>query len=130
MAIDATLTGANLAQTVEGVASTRQQRPFRQGAGKKNPRRSETYNGAPDKSAASEAAKEQKRILDGQMVVEGEQVVVGDTAAAEPGVVEYEVLCRRHYTRRMNSHFARAAADDADVLPFDLDVCPLPPPVR
>ena len=70
------------------------------------------------------------RIIDGQMVVEGEQVVVGDTAAAEPGVVEYEVLCRRHYTRRMNSHFARAAADDADVLPFDLDVCPLPPPVR
>jgi hypothetical protein len=30
----------------------------------------------------------------------------------------------------MNSHFARAAADDADVLPFELDVCPLPPPVR
>lgn len=67
------------------------------------------------------------RIIDGQMVVEGEQVVVGDTGVATPGVVEYEVLCRRHYTRRMNSHSARAAAADADVLPFDLDACPVPP---
>ena len=45
------------------------------------------------------------------MVVEGEQVVVGDTKRRQrPGLVEYEVLCRRHYMRRMTSHAARAAA--------------------
>jgi thymidine kinase len=62
------------------------------------------------------------------MVVEGEQVVVGDVASDEVGVVEYEVLCRRHYMRRMTSHAARAASPSPALLPFDLDVCPLPPP--
>ena len=40
------------------------------------------------------------RTVDGVMVVEGEQVVVGDTnvGASEVG---YEVLCRRHHMRRM-----------------------------
>jgi thymidine kinase len=66
------------------------------------------------------------RVIEGTMVVEGAQVVVGDTVAARDGVVEYEVLCRRHYMRRMTSHAARAAAVSAEVLPFDLDVCPLP----
>ena len=60
------------------------------------------------------------RIVDGVMVVEGEQVVVGDTASASVGLVEYEVLCRRHYMRRMTSHAARAAALSPDVLPFDV----------
>ena len=68
------------------------------------------------------------RVVDGVMVVEGEQVVVGDTAPVASGVVEYEVLCRRHHMRRMTSHAAQAAALSPDVLPFDLDVCPLPPP--
>ena len=67
------------------------------------------------------------RVVDGAMVIEGEQVVVGDTHSAAPGVVEYEVLCRRHYMRRMTSHAARASAQSAEVLPFELDVCPLPP---
>ncbi len=67
------------------------------------------------------------RVVDGVMVVEGEQVVVGDTDSAAPGMVEYEVLCRRHYMRRMNSHAAHAAALSADVLPLELDACPLPP---
>jgi len=53
------------------------------------------------------------------MVTEGDQVVVGDTARGT-GVVEYEVLCRRHHQRRMTSHAARAAALSPDVLPFDL----------
>ena len=66
------------------------------------------------------------RVVDGVMVVEGEQVVVGDTEAAAPGVVEYEVLCRRHYMRRMNSRAAHAVALSADVLPLELDACPLP----
>jgi thymidine kinase len=67
------------------------------------------------------------RVVDGAMVVEGEQVVVGDTNPRAEGVVEYEVLCRRHYMRRMTSHAARAAAVSPEVLPFDLEVCPLPP---
>ncbi|HBO54630.1 MAG TPA: thymidine kinase [Janibacter terrae] len=69
------------------------------------------------------------RVVDGVMVVEGEQVVVGDVSATDEGpapTVEYEVLCRRHYMRRMNSHAARAQALSPDVLPFDLDLCPLP----
>lgn len=64
------------------------------------------------------------RVVDGVMVVEGEQVVVGDTAASQ-SVVEYEVLCRRHFMRRMNSAAARGYV--ADQMPLDLDVCPLPP---
>jgi len=59
------------------------------------------------------------RVVDGVMVTEGDQVVVGDTARGT-GVVEYEVLCRRHHQRRMTSHAARAAALSPDVLPFDL----------
>lgn len=66
------------------------------------------------------------RVIDGVMVIEGEQVVVGDTAGTDAGVVEYEVLCRRHYMRRMTSAAARAASPSAEVLPFDLDLCPLP----
>ena len=69
------------------------------------------------------------RIVDGVMVVEGEQVVVGDTASAREGLVEYEVLCRRHHMRRMNSAAARAASPTPDTLPFDLDACPVPPPL-
>jgi thymidine kinase len=79
------------------------------------------------------------RVVDGVMVVEGAQVVVGDvgdgdddSASAhlsgegpEP-VVEYEVLCRRHHMRRMTSQAAHAAALSPQVLPFDLDVCPVP----
>ncbi|MGW0083794.1 thymidine kinase [Streptomyces sp. NPDC003393] len=56
------------------------------------------------------------RTVGGRMVVEGEQVVVGDVnrQAAEVG---YEVLCRRHHRRRMTSAAARAAALSPDVLP-------------
>ncbi|MGA8980685.1 MAG: thymidine kinase [Pedococcus sp.] len=66
------------------------------------------------------------RVVDGTMVVEGEQVVVGDTTTGTEALVEYEVLCRRHFMRRMNSVAARAAAASPDVLPFDLDLCPVP----
>lgn len=91
------------------------------------------------------------RVVDGVMVVEGEQVVVGDVGSVEEAedgpavsapaapseqaagrsatpVVEYEVLCRRHYMRRMSSAAARASALSPDTLPFDLDLCPLPMP--
>ena len=66
------------------------------------------------------------RVLRGVMVVEGEQVVVGDTTPARTGEVEYEVLCRRHYMRRMTAQAARSAAASPDVLPFDLDVSAVP----
>lgn len=102
------------------------------------------------------------RVVGGVMVVEGDQIVVGDVGEAEArgeyagapgppvdepgatsgsggpdgsgglggpggsGEVEYEVLCRRHYMRRMTSHAARAAALSPELLPFDLDVCPVP----
>lgn len=65
------------------------------------------------------------RVVDGHMVVEGEQVVVGDTTDTA-ATVEYEVLCRRHYMRRMTAHAARAHAKHPDTLPFDLALCPLP----
>ncbi|MFI0828842.1 thymidine kinase [Streptomyces roseolus] len=56
------------------------------------------------------------RTVDGHMVVEGEQVVVGDVNTAAE-VVGYEVLCRRHHRRRMTSASVRAAALSPDVLP-------------
>jgi thymidine kinase len=65
------------------------------------------------------------RTRGGVMVVEGEQVVVGDVAekgdlanGADAGEVEYEVLCRRHHVRRMTAATARASALSPDVLPF------------
>ncbi|AXG80705.1 thymidine kinase [Streptomyces paludis] len=56
------------------------------------------------------------RTVDGVMVVEGSQVVVGDVnqSSAEVG---YEVLCRRHHRREMTAAAARAAALSPDVLP-------------
>lgn len=67
------------------------------------------------------------RTVDGVMVVEGEQVVLGDVDPAEADGVRYETLCRRHHMRRMTAHAARAAAMSPDVLPFDLAVCAVPP---
>ncbi|YAL84504.1 thymidine kinase [Dermacoccaceae bacterium W4C1] len=70
------------------------------------------------------------RVVAGHMVIEGEQVVVGDVVAeragSAPPPVEYEVLCRRHYMRRMTSQAARSHSASADMLPFELDLCPLP----
>ncbi|AWI31405.1 thymidine kinase [Streptomyces tirandamycinicus] len=56
------------------------------------------------------------RTVGGEMVVEGEQVVVGDVNRPTEDV-GYEVLCRRHHRRRMTSAAARAAALSPDVLP-------------
>ena len=67
------------------------------------------------------------RSVDGVMVVEGEQVVVGDVEAGDqetgdpdavaPEVV-YEVLCRAHHRRRMTTARARAVSMVAEPLPF------------
>ncbi|UQA92645.1 thymidine kinase [Streptomyces halobius] len=62
------------------------------------------------------------RTVDGRMVVEGAQVVVGDVvgeADGPPPEVGYEVLCRRHHRRRQTSATARAAVLSPDVLPVD-----------
>jgi thymidine kinase len=71
------------------------------------------------------------RTLDGRMVVDGAQVVVGDvtdaTGAAGGAEVAYEVLCRRHFMRRMTAAAARAASLSPDVLPWDVDQCPIDP---
>ncbi len=89
------------------------------------------------------------RTVDGRMVVDGDQIVVGDVtsvpgpdlpdggAARSPGThgdhehveadVAYEVLCRRHFMRRMTSGAARAASLSPDVLPWSADTCPIDP---
>lgn len=73
------------------------------------------------------------RTLDGVMVTEGEQVVVGDTANGS--VLAYEVLCRRHHMRRMTMASAQAAAADPNALPAgmtpqDLEACVVPQTMR
>ena len=60
------------------------------------------------------------RTENGEMVTEGDVIVVGDvedSGAAEPEV-GYEVLCRAHHRRRMTVSRAKAAALSPDVLPF------------
>jgi thymidine kinase len=55
------------------------------------------------------------RTVNGIMVVEGAQVVVGDTVPHDDDVA-YEVLCRRHHMRRMTATAARAASPSPDTL--------------
>ncbi len=55
------------------------------------------------------------RTVDGKMVTEGDQVVVGDTTAAS--AIRYEVLCRNHHRRKMTSEIAKATLYP-DPLPF------------
>ncbi|WP_406136186.1 thymidine kinase [Streptomyces sp. NBC_01089] len=56
------------------------------------------------------------RTVSGEMVMEGEQVVVGDVDRSAEDV-GYEVLCRRHHRRRMTSAASRAGALSPDTLP-------------
>lgn len=73
-----------------------------------------------------ERATHNARTVDGEMVTEGEVIVVGDTDDAvdqlgedrEP-VVGYEVLCRRHHRHRLTTAAARAASLSPDVLPLE-----------
>jgi len=52
------------------------------------------------------------RTVNGVMVLEGEQVALGDVGAQ--GAVGYEVLCRKHYRARMSSGRARMSTDQND----------------
>lgn len=56
------------------------------------------------------------RTVNGVMVTEGEQVVVGDVGKSEE--VAYEVLCRRHHMRQVTARASRAGHVSADPLPF------------
>ena len=63
-----------------------------------------------------ERATHNARTLDGVMVTEGEQVVVGDTGGRD--VVAYEVLCRRHHMRKVTARASGEAHQSIDPLPF------------
>jgi thymidine kinase len=61
------------------------------------------------------------RTENGEMVTEGEVVVVGDVESGAGGPapeVGYEVLCRQHHRRRMTAARAQAASMIGDPLPF------------
>ena len=58
------------------------------------------------------------RTIDGVMVTEGEQVMVGDTESTGLGEVAYEVLCRPHFRKSMTAATAQAAHMSVDPLPF------------
>lgn len=64
-----------------------------------------------------EPATHNARTVDGRMITQGSQVVVGDVAA-EQGAVAYEVLCRRHHRRGMTSAVARITLNP-EPLPFE-----------
>ena len=66
-----------------------------------------------------ERATHNARTVNGVMVTEGAQVIVGDTTPIgdQPGVVAYEVLCRKHHRQGMSRVVAQAALPDP--LPFD-----------
>jgi thymidine kinase len=55
------------------------------------------------------------RIINGNMVTEGEQVVVGDVSS--DSVISYEVLCRRHHMRNVTSRVSNPATEQS--LPFN-----------
>jgi thymidine kinase len=77
------------------------------------------------------------RTVDGVMVMEGAQVVVGDVEMAADGApagtsadasatgpaVGYETLCRRHFMRRVTAHGANIMARQDQLLPFEVDAC-------
>ena len=56
------------------------------------------------------------RTVGGVMVVEGEQVVVGDVSTGAD--VSYEVLCRRHHMRQVTARVSGAAHTSSIPLPF------------
>lgn len=60
------------------------------------------------------------RTENGEMVTEGEVIVVGDVEDkhTEPAEIAYEVLCRQHHRRRMTSARARAVSMVSEPLPF------------
>ena len=61
------------------------------------------------------------RTVGGVMVVEGDQVVMGNTGATTPSsAVAYEVLCRRHYGARRTAETAGQEHMSSQTLPFNV----------
>lgn len=60
------------------------------------------------------------RTVNGVMVTEGTQVVVGDTASTAEQDIRYEVLCRLHHRRKVTKAMAKATLSP-EPLPFDND---------
>ena len=58
------------------------------------------------------------RTANGEMVVEGDQVVVGDTSTESTSAVAYEVLCHRHYRSRTTASRAAVEHMSPQPLPF------------
>jgi thymidine kinase len=59
------------------------------------------------------------RTVNGEMVTEGDVIVVGDVEGAdEPAEVGYEVLCRQHHRRRLTASRAHAVSMIGEPLPF------------
>lgn len=65
-------------------------------------------------------ATHQARIVNGEMTIEGEQVVVGDAGPnAKADTVVYEVLCRKHHMRQVTSRAAKQEHISKSTLPFN-----------
>lgn len=60
----------------------------------------------------------QARTIDGVIVRDGDQVVVGDVDGAGVGQVAYEVLCRDHHRRGLTAAHAGREHQSRDPLPF------------
>ena len=58
------------------------------------------------------------RTENGEMVTEGEVIVVGDVVDEAPAEVGYEVLCRQHHRRRLTASRAHAVSMIGEPLPF------------
>ncbi len=66
-----------------------------------------------------ERATHNARTENGEMVTEGDVIVVGDVSNDdEPPEVGYEVLCRQHHRRRMTTARAHAVSLTSEPLPF------------
>ena len=65
-----------------------------------------------------ERATHNARTINGAMVTEGDQVLVGDTNPTSHSVIAYEVLCRRHHMRKVTQG-ASSSNFNRDTLPFD-----------
>jgi thymidine kinase len=61
------------------------------------------------------------RTINGEMTVEGDQVLIGDVSSGAAESVSYEVLCRRHYRARLTAKRAGQAHMSSQPLPFTVD---------
>ena len=58
------------------------------------------------------------RTENGEMVTQGDVIVVGDVEGGQPAEVGYEVLCRQHHRRGLTASRAKAVSMIGEPLPF------------